>query len=193
MLTNKAIFAAISLLALSTTGFDSVATSQNDSAPILPINSHGEMIRPTAPLVEVDSTLSRISFINAARPQSSAVVPTKPVYSPSKCTGYTYLPHKSGNIASVHGRITCSNNVQYLKTVTSLYRETPYGFQPLASDGSETTGKNTSNDAHPHQSCSGTGTHTYWGFSAHFTTENGKNYFARTGNGGNNQISRFSC
>lgn len=68
-----------------------------------------------------------------------------------------------------------------------------YGYQALASDSSTTTNKYTSYDAHPHWTCSGTGTYTYWGFSNHYTLEGGKRFYARTGNGGNNHVSRFKC
>lgn len=120
-------------------------------------------------------------------------LPTKRIISPSRCTGQTDLPHKSGNMASVHARITCKRNVPYLKTVTTLYKERWHGMQYLASDSATTHGKQTSYDAHPHRPCGGSGTFTYWGYSSHFTEEDGMKYYARTANGGANSKSRFTC
>lgn len=120
-------------------------------------------------------------------------LPTKKILSPSRCTGKTDLPHKSGNTVSVHARITCNGNVPYLKTVTTLYKERWHGMQYLASDASATNGKRTSYDAHPHRTCGGSGTFTYWGYSSHFTEEGGIKYYARTANGGDNRTSRFTC
>lgn len=122
-----------------------------------------------------------------------ALLPTRKIPSPASCIGSTSFPHKSGRMASVHARIKCKRNVQQLKTVTTLYRERWYGYQALASDSSTTTNKYTSYDAHPHWTCSGTGTYTYWGFSNHYTLEGGKRFYARTANGGNNHVSRFKC
>lgn len=124
---------------------------------------------------------------------TAARVPTRKIYSPASCIGSTDLPHKSRTMASVHARIKCKWNVQQLKTVTTLYRERWYGYQALASDSSTTSNKYTSYDAHPHWTCSGTGTYTYWGFSNHYTLEGGKRFYARTANGGNNRVSRFTC
>ncbi|MBP3223138.1 MAG: hypothetical protein J6M18_04345 [Actinomycetaceae bacterium] len=113
--------------------------------------------------------------------------------SPARCTGRTDYPHKSGDFASVHARVTCNFNVKRLETVTVLTRDRWYGTQIVKSDSSVSTGKYTSGDAHPHYYCKGSGIYTYRAYSQHASLENGRVYRASTSNWQVPGISRFKC
>jgi hypothetical protein len=113
--------------------------------------------------------------------------------SPAGCTGSTDYPHKSGDQASVHARMRCSEAVPRVETATVLYRDRWYGPQELTSDVSWRTNSTTSQDAHPHWDCAGVGTYTYKGFSQHASLEDGVRYTATTSNWQDPGISRFNC
>lgn len=172
----------------------SPATIPPDNTEDYPVISLEE-VRNLASSQVAQETQTTSSGVTPLSKQSStrSALPMVRITSPAMCTGQTDSPHKSGNMASVHGRIKCVRPVTYLKTVTTLYKERWHGMQYLASDASSTRGKKTSEDAHPHRLCGGSGTFTYWGYSAHFTEEGGKKCYAKTANGGANRLSRFTC
>lgn len=119
--------------------------------------------------------------------------PFDTVPSPAGCTGQTDYPHKSGNYASVHGRMKCTTAVARVETATILYRDRWYGPEQLEADSSGDTNSTSSGDAHPHWDCSGEGIYTYKGFSQHASLENGVRYTASTTNWQVPGMSRFNC
>lgn len=190
MFVSKSILVATLSAAIGISGITNGGVDPlNDNDSVAPVSDLMEVAPAEAALEMPDLSATDGDSVSPR----AALLPTRRISSPARCIGKTDLPHKSGRMASVHARIKCKWNVQQLKTVTTLYRERWYGYQALASDSSTTTNKYTSYDAHPHWTCSGTGTYTYWGFSNHYTLEGGKRFYARTGNGGNNRVSRFKC
>lgn len=190
MFVSKSILVATLSAAIGISGITNEGVDPlNDIDPVVPVSDLMEVAPAETALEMPDLSTTDDDSVSPR----ATLLPTRKIPSPASCIGKTDLPHKSEKMASVHARIKCNWNVQQLKTVTTLYRERWYGYQALASDSSTTTNKNTSYDAHPHWTCSGTGTYTYWGFSNHFTLEGGKKFYARTGNGGNNRVSRFKC
>lgn len=190
MVISKYVLAVALSAAMGISGImNEGAEPLNDNELVVPVSDLTDVAPVEAVLETPDTSAPRDTSVSP----KAALLPTRRIQSPAGCTGKTDLPHKSGRMASVHARIQCNWNVQQLKTVTTLYRERWYGYEAFASGSSTTFNKNTSYDAHPHWTCSGTGKYTYWGFSNHYTLEGGKQFYTRTANGGNNRVSRFTC
>lgn len=109
--------------------------------------------------------------------------------SPGGCIGHTDYAHKSGSESSVHGRTKCNFPVTSASVTTYLYNQQWFGWNLLKSDTSKTTGKNTSNDAHPHYPCSTSSTNSFYGASTHSSVENGRTYSAST----SSPVQNFGC
>ena len=109
--------------------------------------------------------------------------------SPGGCSDQTDHAHKSGSESSVHGRTTCNFPVTSASVTTYLYNQQWFGWNLLNSGTSKTTGKNTSNDAHPHYPCSTSNVNSFYGASAHSSVEGGRTYSAST----SSPVQKFGC
>lgn len=156
-----------------------------------------EAVGPTLNLGVPDSSeLSQIDVRqtpSAANGAVRAAAATNKVYSPARCTGQTNYPHKSGNYASVHGRMKCKYVAGKVSTTTRLARDRWYGLESLRTRTSTRTNHTTSTDATPHYYCKGQGTYSYRGYSTHYSVEGGKTYRAGTSNWQLPGKSRFKC
>ena len=158
----------------------------------------GNNSKPTPPAITYDTSIARPQALGTRNTSLSSGAPTlaasvSSALSPAGCTGYTDYPHKSGTMASVHGRMICNYPVSYVVTSTSLTRDRWYGLETIATDTSGREVSSKSYDATPHATCLNEGTYSYRGFSSHLSSEGGVSYTSNTSNWQDPGVSRFAC
>jgi hypothetical protein len=101
------------------------------------------------------------------------------------CMGYTDVPHRSLNFASVHGRTECPTSVPLVASVNIL-RDRWYGWDHLANGYASGTKVRVNGNAKWY--CLGAGTYTYRGETYHRATVGGQALTAWT-----LRENRFAC
>lgn len=93
-------------------------------------------------------------------------------FSPAGCVGQTDHAHwSSGNMASVHGRTECAQQVVQVGVTTTLQQRSWLIWQNRLSQTSQRQSQVWSGNAAPHWDCNNEGSRTYRGVSTHWSIE----------------------